>query len=121
MELRHLRYFAMATEELNISHALARLNISQPAVSRQVKDLEQELGVQLFERLRDGLKLTQAGHTALAHAHVSFGASKPVEMPTIANAPSNEWVGRSPLRTGASPKDIQSLSSTWDGYECSSH
>jgi DNA-binding transcriptional LysR family regulator len=69
MELRHLRYFVMAAEELNISRASARLKISQPAVSRQIKDLEEELGVQLFERLRDGLELTEAGHSALAHAH----------------------------------------------------
>ncbi|MDP6700212.1 MAG: LysR family transcriptional regulator, partial [Candidatus Latescibacteria bacterium] len=68
MELRHLRYFAMAAEEENISRASARLHISQPAVSRQIKDLEEELGVQLFERLRDGLKLTAAGNRALVHA-----------------------------------------------------
>jgi DNA-binding transcriptional LysR family regulator len=58
----------MAAEELNISRASARLNISQPAVSRQIKDLEAELGVQLFKRLRDGLELTEAGHSALEHA-----------------------------------------------------
>ena len=68
MELRHLRYFAMAAEERNISHAAARLNISQPAVSRQIRDLEEELGVTLFERESDGLHLTDAGQTALAHA-----------------------------------------------------
>lgn len=48
MGLRHLRYFTMAAEELNISRASARLNISQPAVSRQIKNLELELGVQLL-------------------------------------------------------------------------
>ena len=68
MELRHLRYFAMTAEEENISRASARLHISQPAVSRQIKDLEEEMGVQLFERLRDGLKLTAAGNRALVHA-----------------------------------------------------
>ena len=68
MELRHLRYFVMAAEENNISRASARLNISQPAVSRQIKDLEDEFGVILFKRLRDGLELTEAGHSALAHA-----------------------------------------------------
>ena len=67
MELRHLRYFAMAAEERNISRAAARLFVSQPAVSRQIKDLEEELGVKLFRRKPDGLRLTDAGHTALAH------------------------------------------------------
>lgn len=61
MELRHLRYFVTAAEELNISRASARLRISQPAVSRQIKDLEEELGVDLFYRESVGLKLTPAG------------------------------------------------------------
>jgi DNA-binding transcriptional LysR family regulator len=68
MELRHLRYFVMAAEETNISRAAARLNVSQPAVSRQIKDLEEELGVPLFEREHNGLRITEAGETALAHA-----------------------------------------------------
>jgi DNA-binding transcriptional LysR family regulator len=68
MELRHLRYFVMAAEEQNISRAAARLNISQPAVSRQIRDLEEEFGVALFERESSGLKLTAAGEAALAHA-----------------------------------------------------
>ncbi|MEX0326121.1 MAG: LysR family transcriptional regulator [Puniceicoccaceae bacterium] len=68
MELRHLRYFVMAAEEGNISRASDRLNVSQPAVSRQIKDLEEELGVQLFNREPNGLSLTEAGKSALAHA-----------------------------------------------------
>ncbi len=68
MELRHLRYFVMAAEERNICRAAARLNISQPAVSRQIRDLEEELGLALFERSSSGLRLTAAGETALAHA-----------------------------------------------------
>ena len=58
----------MAAEEKNISRAAARLNISQPAVSRQIHDLEGEIGTALFERERNGLSLTEAGHTALTHA-----------------------------------------------------
>lgn len=58
----------MAAEETNISRAAARLNVSQPAVSRQIKDLEEELGVPLFEREHNGLRITEAGETALAHA-----------------------------------------------------
>ena len=68
MELRHLRYFVTVAEELNISRASARLRISQPAVSRQLRDLEEELGVTLFHREKSGLKLTPAGETFLAHA-----------------------------------------------------
>jgi DNA-binding transcriptional LysR family regulator len=68
MELRHLRYFVTVAEELNVSRASARLRISQPAVSRQLRDLEQELGVDLFDRRNSKLKLTPAGETFLAHA-----------------------------------------------------
>jgi DNA-binding transcriptional LysR family regulator len=68
MELRHLRYFVTVAEELNVSRASARLRISQPAVSRQLRDLEQELGVDLFRREKSGLKLTPAGESFLAHA-----------------------------------------------------
>jgi len=55
-------------EELNVSRASARLRISQPAVSRQVRDLEGELGVSLFHREKSGLKLTAAGEAFLARA-----------------------------------------------------
>jgi DNA-binding transcriptional LysR family regulator len=58
----------MAAEEGNVSRASDRLNVSQPAVSRQIKDLEEELGVQLFNREPNGLSLTEAGSAALAHA-----------------------------------------------------
>jgi DNA-binding transcriptional LysR family regulator len=68
MELRHLRYFVTVAEELNVSRASARLRISQPAVSRQLRDLEEELGVKLFERDKSKLKLTNAGEAFLAHA-----------------------------------------------------
>jgi LysR family transcriptional regulator, benzoate and cis,cis-muconate-responsive activator of ben and cat genes len=68
MELRHLRYFVTAAEELNISRASARLRVSQPAVSRQMRDLENELGVALFVRRSAGLALTDAGESFLAHA-----------------------------------------------------
>lgn len=68
MELRHLRYFVTVAEELNVSRASARLRVSQPAVSRQLRDLEGELGVQLFDRGNSRLKLTAAGEAFLAHA-----------------------------------------------------
>ncbi len=58
----------MAAEETNISRAAARLNVSQPAVSRQIKDLEEEFGIDLFVRNHNGLSLTEAGRSALVHA-----------------------------------------------------
>lgn len=68
MELRHLRYFVVAAEERNVTRAATRLSVSQPAVSRQIRDLERELGVTLFDREPGGITLTEAGRTALQHA-----------------------------------------------------
>lgn len=61
MELRHLRYFLAAAEEENISRAALKLHVSQPALSRQIRDLEDELGVQLLERGAKSVRLTEAG------------------------------------------------------------
>lgn len=61
MIIRHLPYFAVAAEEENLQRAAVRLGISQPALSRRIRDLENELGVLLFERVSGRLKLTPSG------------------------------------------------------------
>lgn len=61
MELRHLRYFVVVAEELNFTHAAAKLHVAQPALSRQIRDLEEELQTPLFERTRTGVQLTRSG------------------------------------------------------------
>jgi DNA-binding transcriptional LysR family regulator len=68
MKFRHLEYFVAAAEELNFTHAADRLNVSQPPFSKQIHDLEGELGIELFERRRKGVALTPAGKSFLVDA-----------------------------------------------------
>src|SRR6266581_1271197 len=68
MELRHLRYFVAVAETENVSRAALKLHVSQPALSRQIRDLEDELGFLLRERSAKAVRLTDAGRTFLTEA-----------------------------------------------------
>jgi LysR family hca operon transcriptional activator len=73
MELRHLRYFiAVAEEGSLLTAAQRRLNTSQPSLSRQIRDLESEVGVKLLERQARGVALTAAGRVFLDHARLAL-------------------------------------------------
>jgi DNA-binding transcriptional LysR family regulator len=68
MELRHLRYFVVVGEEQHYGRASRRLRVAQPALSRQIQDLEEEVGFKLFDRLPRGVKLSVAGRLFLEDA-----------------------------------------------------
>ena len=68
MELRHLRYFVAVAEEENVSRAALKLHVSQPGISRQIHDLEDELGFPLFERSGKSVRLTAAGKIFLVES-----------------------------------------------------
>ena len=61
VELRHLRYFVAVAEQENVSGAASKLHVSQPGISRQIHDLEEEIGFLLFERSGKSVRLTAAG------------------------------------------------------------
>ena len=68
MELQQLRYFVAVAETEHVGRAAERLHISQSPLSRQIRQLEEQLGLQLFERIKQRVRLTPAGRDFLAEA-----------------------------------------------------
>lgn len=79
MNLRHLRYFVTVAAERSFTRAAERLRIAQPPLSRQMKELESELRVRLFDRESRPVALTGAGHVLLTEAHRVLGAVAQLE------------------------------------------
>jgi DNA-binding transcriptional LysR family regulator len=105
MELRHLRYFVNAAETASVSKAALRVHVSQPALSRQIRDLESELGVRLFDRIGRRIQLTAEGHDLLERSRDVLA-----QVETIgerARALTAGAVGR--LRLGTTPQTMQSV------------
>jgi len=98
MELRHLRYFVGVAEMENVSRAALKLHVSQPALSAQIRDLEDEIGFQLLERTAKSVRLTKAGRAFLDEARaVLQRADEAVKKArSIAAEPSELQIGYSP-------------------------
>lgn len=105
MELRHLRYFVSVADQGSVSKAARQVHISQPALSRQIRDLEAELGVQLFNRVGRRIELTAEGEDLLRHSRDALAQAESVR--ERARALRGGVVGV--LRVGATPQATQSI------------
>src|SRR5918996_3851907 len=105
MELRHLRYFAAVAEAVSFSRAALRLRITQPALSRQIHDLERQLGVRLFDRIGRRIQLSAAGDDLLARCRRLLADADSI-------GERAQSLGRGEtgiLQIGATPQTLQSL------------
>jgi DNA-binding transcriptional LysR family regulator len=99
MEFRHLKYILAVSETANFTRAAERLFLAQPSLSKQIKDLEDEIGFPIFVRHRDGVRTTPAGQMIITYAQEALSARG--EIITMARAVHNGEVA--PLRLGFSP------------------
>ena len=99
MELRHLRYFIAAAREENVSRAALKLHVSQPALSRQIRDLEGELGFPLLERTAKSVRLTEAGRVFLVEAQAVLDRAQEA----VEKARAKAGLGHGKLQLGYAP------------------
>ena len=104
MELYQLRTFAAVAQEGHVTRAAERLHISQPAVSGQIKALEQQLGVRLFERSASGMGLTPAGRELLTYAQKVIGAADQLRRTAQRLTGADAVVGRLRVGTVSDPE-----------------
>jgi len=105
MELRHLRYFVSVADAASVSKAAVGIHISQPALSRQIRDLEAELGLRLFDRVGRRIQLTAEGRDLLEQSRAVLAQVDAIDKRAralIAGAVGN-------IRIGATPQTMQSL------------
>ena len=105
MELYQLRTFVVVAEEGHLTRAAGRMHVSQPAVSGQIKALEQEFDVRLFERSASGMALTVAGRELLAHAQRVLAAAD--ELKRTARQLTGEVAGVLRIGTVSNPAAIR--------------
>ena len=105
MELRHLRYFVSVAETASVSKAALRVHISQPALSRQIRDLETELGLRLFDRVGRRIRLTAEGQDLLERSRDVLARADAIG--ERARDLTTGAAGR--LRVGATPQTMQSV------------
>lgn len=109
MELRHLRYFVAVADAGSVSQAAAQLRLTQPALSRQLRDLEGELGLPLFDRIGRRLRLTAPGESLLGRAREILRSAEAMREQAGALAGGREGT----LRLGATAQTIESLVSPY--------
>jgi DNA-binding transcriptional LysR family regulator len=112
VELRQLRYFLAVAEELSFRRAAGRLYVTQPTVSRQVVQLEHQLGARLFERDKRGVRLTPAGSILLERASAAVAMLER----SLADARSAAQPARATLRVGYVLRDAASVTPLLDAF-----
>jgi LysR family transcriptional regulator, benzoate and cis,cis-muconate-responsive activator of ben and cat genes len=125
VELRHLRYFVAVAEMENVSRAALKLHVSQPALSRQIRDLEDEIGFSLLERTAKSVRLTDAGRAFLddARALLQSADEAVTKARAVASAEATEiHVGYSPIPTAEIlPKTLQAFQQAMPNVHVRSH